>query len=91
MIVQKLFILVGISFACRMDQAFLNALSALEDDLQIGDATWIVVNPSAKETKAVATLLCPARFPSGKVLEVNQGFGEWVVSGCPELKQFDVL
>jgi hypothetical protein len=82
---QQLIIVAGISFRCETDRTLLNALACVEDDLAIGEATWIVLNSNLDELNNLKVLIAK-KFPRGRIIPVHQGFGEWVSTGCVHLK-----
>lgn len=89
-IAEKFIIVAGMSFKCPTDQSFLKVLGSVEDDLQIGEALWIIVNSNAIELREIKGLLA-RRFPNGKFVSVNEEFGNWVNQGCPQLRAHGIL
>lgn len=87
---QKLIIIAGMSFRCETDQAFLNALRAAQDDLPIGDATWIINNSNDDDLNDIKTLVRD-KFPACRIIPVQQRFDEWVSMGCMHLKRQFVI
>lgn len=87
---QQLIIVAGMSFRCETDQAFLNALGGPQDDLPIGDAVWIIVNSNYDDLNDLKTLITN-KFPSSRVIPVQQAFNDWVAMGCTHLKGQCVL
>ncbi len=87
---QRFVIIAGVSFACPTDRGLLNALATVEEDLPIGAAHWIVVNFSDVELRQIEDLL-RRRFPRATVELVQNDFGNWVSTGCNELRAHGVL
>lgn len=83
------FIVVGVSFSCETDQAFLTILREVKQ-LAVGSAWWHVVDPSQNSGEAVASHIGVA-LPEAKVTSSTMGFAEWVTQGMPELSQMGVL
>lgn len=79
-----LVVIVGMSFECQTDRGLLAALRAHEDNVPIGSALFIVVEPH-KETLESTYARLAACFPRAGGLRVNSGFAEWIDSGMPEL------
>lgn len=90
MIWQRLIIVAGVSFRCKMDQGFLDALKNVQDGLPIGEAKWIVVNKDNDELNAIKKLL-KSKFPQCQVTLVKDEFDQWVANGCLELKGENVI
>lgn len=87
---QRIVIVAGVSFRCKTDSKFLDALGAVHDELPIGEATWIVINSDPGELDAVKGLLI-TKIPNSRVIPVHQGFDEWVSDGCMHLKEQGVI
>jgi hypothetical protein len=79
-----LVVIVGMSFECQTDRGLLAALRAHEDNVPIGSALFLVVEPH-KETLESTYAKLAACFPRAGGLRVHSGFAEWVDSGMPEL------
>ena len=43
---ERTFVVVGMSFECETDRFLLHALHRVENDMPIGESTWIIVNPN---------------------------------------------
>jgi len=84
------FIVVGVSFSCETDRAFLAILRSVNDDLPVGCSWWHVVDPSPQSIAAVAGRIAGA-LPRAKVTASKTGFTEWVTQSMPELSQVEVL
>lgn len=90
LVLRQHFIVVGVSFSCETDQAFLAILRSVNDDLPVGCSWWHVVDPSPQSTAAVVSRIADA-LPRAKVTASKTGFMEWVTKGMPELSQVEVL
>jgi len=79
-----LVVIVGMSFECDTDKGFLAALSAHEDNIPMGEALFVVVDPDKKTLDNIGGKLSKC-FPNASQYLVNSGFLEWVNSEMPEL------
>lgn len=82
-------IVIGVSFSCVTDQAFLAILRSVET-LPVASARWHVVDPSLQFGATVRDRITAA-LPGSKVTLSTIGFAEWVTQGMPELSQMGVL
>ncbi len=90
MLHQKFFVIAGMSFNCATDKNFLDNLQKHEDFLQIGDATWVVINSEYAELQSVCSLL-RIKFPGCRLIRVEDRFENWIKSGCKELHAEGVI
>ncbi len=79
-----LIVIVGMSFECDMDRGLLATLRAHEDNVPIGNALFVIVEPS-KETLESTYAKLAYCFPRAGGIRVNQGLAEWIDSGMPKL------
>jgi len=79
-----LVVIVGMSFECSIDRGLLAALRANEDNLPIGSALFIIVEPTIENLDQSYSILANC-FPRADGIRVQKGFGEWVNEGMPEL------
>lgn len=79
-----LIVMVGMSFECDTDKGLLGALREHADNVPIGGATFIVVDPS-KETLEHTFAMLAACFPRAGGLRVSMGLAEWIDAGMPDL------
>ena len=90
MVSRRTFVVVGMSFECETDRFLLHALHRVQDDMPIGESTWIVVNPNQaaldRSTERIKTAL-----PSCHIYSVCQPFYPWLTSGLPELISLGVF
>lgn len=84
------FVLVGMSFECRVDKGFLRAIAKVEDDLPIGESEWVVVNPNDRDL-AVSCQRIQEALPNAHVQPVARDFHTWLLDGLPELQEWGVL
>jgi hypothetical protein len=84
------FIVVGVSFSCQTDRAFLAILRSVNDDLPVGCSWWHVVDRSSESIAAVASRI-GAALPRARITASETGFAEWVTWGMPELSQVELL
>ena len=89
-IMDQTFVLVGMSFECETDRFLLHALSRVEDDLPIGESSWVVVNPNPIALKHSCQRLQDA-LPRALVKPVLASFGDWVEDRSQELRQSGIL
>lgn len=86
----RTFVVVGMSFECETDRFLLLALGRAEDDLPIGESSWIVVNPN----RTVLDLSCQRIekvLPHASVKPVRGTLSEWLQSGPQELREWGTL
>lgn len=86
MIWDRTFIVVGMSFECDTDKFLLNALGRVENDLPIGESTWIVVNRNSSSVELSCSKI-QGYLPRAKVIGVCSDFSGWLNSGLPELQE----
>ena len=79
-----LIVIVGMSFECDTDKGLLGALRTHEDNVPIGSAAFIVVDPNKESLENTYAKLA-ACFPRAGGLRVNMGLAEWIDAGMPEL------
>lgn len=87
---RKAFVVVGLSFECSMDRAFLMSLGRVGKDVQISSSFWLVLNPNNDALERVCTLLQGA-FPGAKIYPIATGFNEWLYAGMPQLVSVGIL
>jgi hypothetical protein len=87
---RRAFVIVGMSFECLMDRAFLKALGSVEDDLPIGNSWWLIVNPNYEALQNVYARLHSA-FPKSRYCLRPVGFKEWLQKGMLELVDAGIL
>ena len=81
----KTFVIVGMSFECEVDRYLFSALNRVEDNLPIGESSWIVVNPSKDVLEATRAHLREA-LPRAIIHCSAKTFRAWLHSGVPELQ-----
>lgn len=79
-----LVVVVGMSFECDMDCGLLGTLRAHEDNVPIGNAFFVIVDPNKEKLESTYAKLAYC-FPRAGGITVNKGFVEWMDSGMPEL------
>ncbi len=79
-----LVVIVGMSFECDTDKGLLGALRTHEDNVPIGTAIFIVVDPCHETLDRTFSNLAEC-FPRADGLRVNMGLAEWIDAGMPEL------
>ncbi len=79
-----LVVIVGMSFECDTDRGLLGALRTHEDNIPMGSALFIVVDPCHETLDRTFSTLA-ACFPRAGGLRVNMGLAEWIDAGMPEL------
>jgi hypothetical protein len=80
----RLIVIVGMSFECDTDRGLLGALLKHEDDMPIGGAHFVIVDPVESSLCATYEKLAYC-FPGGSLMKVPRGFAEWIDAGTPEL------
>jgi hypothetical protein len=84
------FIVVGLSFACPTDRAFLGFLRSIKDEVPAGWSRWVVVNPDEATAREVAGRILGA-LPKSRVRLALATFEDWLSSGMLELVDAGVL
>lgn len=79
-----LVIVVGMSFECDMDRGLLATLRHHEDNVPLGNALFIIVEPNNETLESTYTKLAYC-FPRASGIRVNKGLSEWIDGGMPEL------
>lgn len=78
------FVVVGISFECEADRFLLYSLGRVQDDLPIGESTWLVVNRNPNTLRNSCTAIA-GHLPRAKIVAVQSGFSDWQNNGYPGL------
>lgn len=79
-----LIVIVGMSFECDMDRGLLATLRAHQDNVPIGNALFVIVEPKSEAMESTYEKLAYC-FPRACGIRVNKGFSEWIDSGLAEL------
>lgn len=90
MIWDRQFVVVGMSFECDTDQFLLSALGRVEDELPIGESSWIIVNPDKTALDASCQRIENA-LPRASVMPVRTTLSEWLESCPQELGEWGTL
>lgn len=78
----RLFIVVGMSFECETDKSLLTAINRVEDDMPVGESTWLIVNPD-QTTLEVTSKRIKMALPFARVWPVCRKLEQWLEEGCP--------
>lgn len=84
------FVVVGMSFECATDRFLLSALGRVEDDLPIGESSWIVVNPDNDILKESYRRIKEA-LPYTSVISVPFTLNDWLHRGVQELRGWGTI
>jgi hypothetical protein len=87
---QKYFIVIGMSFSCKMDRSFLAAIHSVQDDLPIGESTWLILNRSQSDLDAIASYIYSA-LPRAHISILETDFSAWANGPMKELQALGVL
>ena len=87
MIWDSLFIVIGMSFECDTDRFLLRSLHRVEDDLPIGESSWVVLNPDSNALHKACDRIGDA-LPRAAVVPVQAHLNDWLQSGTAELKDW---
>jgi hypothetical protein len=87
---RQAFVVIGMSFSCPTDRAFLAILHSIEDDLPVGFAWWLVINPDSDSAQEVAARI-KAALPKALVTYVVMAFEQWVQEGMSQLVAAKIL
>jgi hypothetical protein len=79
-----LVVVVGMSFECDMDRGLLATLRHHEDNVPLGSALFIIVEPNGVTLESTYAKLASC-FPRADGIRVNKGLSERIDSGMPEL------
>jgi len=90
MIWERNFVAVGMSFECETDRFLLQSLHSAQNDMPIGESSWIIVNPDPAALDRSAERIQEA-LPSCEVHRRYQTFSHWLTSGLPELASLGVF
>jgi len=86
----RYFIVIGMSFSCRIDRSFLYVISKHEDNLPIGESEWLIVNTDQESSYSIASYIKGA-IPRARISVLNADFAEWVNGPTKELQALGVL
>lgn len=84
------FVVIGMSFSCQIDRAFLALLHRARDSRSVGHSSWHVVNLSEEANVKVCDLIKEA-LPGANVTASQKGFRNFVIDGMDELARWGVL
>lgn len=87
---RKHFVVIGMSFSCPTDRAFLVLLHRIRDVRPIGTSYWHVVDLSEEAGEKVRCRIKEV-LPGADVTVSRKEFKEWIVDGMPELERFGIL
>lgn len=87
MIWNQTFVVVGMSFECETDRFLLQALGKVENDLPIGESSWIVVNPNITALNLSCQRIEKV-LPYASVKPVCATLSEWMQTGLQELMEY---
>ena len=77
-------IVVGMSFVCATDRAFLAFLNRIEDHMPVGEARVYIVNPDQSALDDVCHHVNTA-LPASAVVPIERGFDSFIEDGLTEL------
>lgn len=90
MLWDRMFVVVGMSFECETDRFLLNSISRVEDDLPIGESTWLVLNLDWDAMNESCKRII-ARLPNATVMGRCTDFRNWVASGMYDLDYMGIV
>ena len=79
-----LVVIVGMSFECDTDKGLLGALMQHADNVPLGSAFFVIVDPCQETLNSTFAKLAKC-FPRAGGVPVNMGLTEWLDAGVPEL------
>lgn len=85
MLIDRVFVVVGMSFECDTDRFLLSALSGAEDFLPIGESVWVVVNRNP-QTLAISCSRIKHALPNAEIKSVCADFSGWIDDGMKEIQ-----
>jgi SIR2-like domain len=80
----RLLVIVGMSFECDTDRGLLGALRKHEDDMPIGGAHFVIIDPDDRSLCATSEKLAYC-FPGASRIKVKSRLEQWIDAGTPEL------
>mgnify|MGYP003119912222 CR=1 FL=1 len=86
----NVFFVVGMSFECETDRGLLSNLRKIQDEVPIGQSTWIVLNPDFEALQASSTRIASA-LPRARVYTKQINFHDWMNDGMRPLKELNVF
>lgn len=86
----KMFVVVGMSFECETDKFLLSSISRAEDDMPIGESTWLVLNLNWDAMNEACTRI-KACLPDAVVMGRCTDFSKWVKSGMYDLSYMGMM
>jgi hypothetical protein len=90
MIWASTFVVVGMSFECRIDRFLLALLSSVKETLPSGESDWIIVDPNQAALDVLHDRIQVA-LPRSNVTSVCEKFTHWQDAQFPELKMKGVF
>jgi hypothetical protein len=86
----RLFVIVGMSFECTADRFLFNALGRVQDELPVGEASWIIVNPNQEILRSTSLKILD-ELPDSMIYTRESTFRSWLKQQLPELVNLGVL
>ena len=80
----NLIVIVGMSFECDIDKGLLATLKLHEDNMPIGSALFVVVDPM-EESLERSIIRLASCFPRARVSRIQKRMEDWIDGGMPEL------
>lgn len=90
MIGEKLFVIIGMSFECEMDKAFIIYLATSKDFVPSRDASWVILDPNDTSLDNL-NFRFNRLFPVANIIPINKGFQNWIKNGMTELAKYGVI
>jgi hypothetical protein len=87
---QRYFIIIGMSFSCKMDRSFLSTIGRFQDDLPIGESSWLIMNRNQQSLDSVTSRI-GAVLPRSEICVLKVDFASWVNGPMKELQALGVL
>ena len=81
-------LVVGMSFECRPDRFLLRCLNQIQDDVPVGESSWMILNADASGLERVRGLIQEC-LPGAAIRTRGFSFSQWLDTGIPEV--FDPL
>ncbi len=83
----SLIVIVGMSFECDIDKGLLGALRVCGDEIPLGEAQFVVVDPGIETLQNTIEKIRYC-FPRSRQVSLNMGFEAWVETTMPEIGIF---
>lgn len=82
----RLFVVIGLSFSCKVDIRLIEFLKPYEDEMPFGEGRYLIVNNYQQDLDHLGNII-KNNFPRADVVKIASDFKSWVNAQCPNLWQ----